>query len=72
MLAPLPGAAWVASVLGATVGGFALSRRGGVAWLQGVAGSAGGCVTGAIIDVLAIFGLASLIALGDFASVVPS
>jgi uncharacterized protein YqgC (DUF456 family) len=69
LLVPLPGAAWGASLLGAAVGGFALSRRGLVDLIRGLLGTAGGCLTGAVVDAVAILGLATLLAIGDFVSV---
>lgn len=71
LIAPVPVVAWVASLLGALVGGFALSRRGFVDLLRGLVGTAGGCVTGAVVDGVAILGLASLVAIGDLAAVLP-
>jgi len=68
LLVPLPGAAWGASLLGAAVGGFALSRQGLVEFLRGLVGTAGGCLTGAVVDAVAILGLATLLALGDLAA----
>lgn len=71
LIAPVPAVAWVASLAGALVGGFALSRRGIVDLVRGMVGTAGGCVTGAVIDGVAILALASLVAIGDLAAVLP-
>lgn len=68
VVVPMPGAAWVGSLLGALMGGVALSRKGLVDWLRGVFGAAGGCVTGAVIDGLAILGLGALLGIADFAA----
>jgi len=67
LVVPLPGAGWLASLAGALVGGIALSRRGLVAHLRAVVGTAGGCLTGAVVDGVAILGLGALLAIADLA-----
>ncbi len=68
LVMPLPGAGWLASLVGALIGGVALSRKGLVEHLRALVGTAGGCLTGAVVDVVAILGLATLLAVADLAA----
>jgi uncharacterized protein YqgC (DUF456 family) len=66
VMIPMPGAAWVISVLCGAAFGLVAGREGATKWIRGVLGAAGGCVTGAALDLLATLALAALLAFADF------
>ncbi len=67
VLVPVPGLAWVTAILGAAILGVTLSRAQVLAWLRGVAGTAGGCVVGVAADLVAVMALGAILAVADFA-----
>ncbi len=69
-LLPLPGLAWISAVGGAAVIGTIASREGIVRWLRGVVGAAGGCAVAVASDLVAVFGVAAVLAVADFMATV--
>jgi uncharacterized protein YqgC (DUF456 family) len=63
---PLPGAAWVTAVLGATLVGFLGSRGELVGWVRGVVGTTAGCFVGVAADLVAVLGVAAVLGFADF------
>ena len=66
-LIPLPGAAWAVAVAGALTLGLIASRRELWGWVRGVLGTASGCLLAVAADGLALLGVASVLAVSDFA-----
>ncbi len=63
---PLPGASWLGAVLGAALLGLFGSRGAVVGWVRGVVGTGGGCLYGAVVDLLAVLGIGAVLGLADF------
>lgn len=65
-LLPLPGAAWLGAVIGGVTLGLLWSRGAFVGWVRGAVGTAGGCLYGAVIDLLAVLGVGAILGFADF------
>jgi len=65
-MVPLPGAGWLAALVGALLLGTVASREGVVRMLKGAFGTAGGCVVAVGADLLGVFAVAAVLGLADF------
>lgn len=65
-LVPLPGASFVGAVAGAAALGWWWSRGAFVAWVRGLVGTAGGCLYGVVLDLLAVLAIGAVLGLADF------
>jgi uncharacterized protein YqgC (DUF456 family) len=67
-LVPLPGAAFFGGVAGSVVLGVLFSREGVVNALRGMIGALGGCAVAIAVDLLAVLGIAAILAVAVFAT----
>ncbi len=65
---PLPGASFGGGVLGAVLLGVLFSREGVVNALRGIGGAIGGCALAIAVDLLAVLGMAAILAVSVFAA----
>jgi uncharacterized protein YqgC (DUF456 family) len=68
LLIPFPGVTFVTALMGSLAGGILGSREGVLRSLRGVVGTAGGCAIAVLADLLAVLGVAAVLAIADFTS----
>lgn len=66
-LVPLPGASWIAAVLGAVLLGVLGAREGVIRTVRGILGATGGCFVAVAVDFVSVLGVGAVLALAEFA-----